>query len=146
MVFVAWGWTTAWVDTALITLLLMLPLGPAINGRRLAAIHQAAQAAPAGPLSAALRTQRDDPVLWTSICVFIGATSGIVFLMTVKPDLPGSLGTMAVALLLAFSVGWLSQRAAVRHQPWGTAPRSIEYGCMQAAASSFEAPQAPLAR
>lgn len=112
MVFTTWGWTTAWIDIALMILLLMLPLGPAINGRRLDAIHRAAQAAPSGPLSAALRVQRDDPVLWTSICVFIGGTSGIVFLMTVKPDLPGSLGTVGVALLFGFSVGLLSKRAA----------------------------------
>jgi hypothetical protein len=112
MVFAAWSWTTAWIDTALVLLLLMLPLGPAINGRRLEAIHRAAQAAPSGPLSATLRTQRDDPVLWTSLCIFIGGTSGIVFLMTVKPDLPGSLATVVVALLLGFSAGRFSKRAA----------------------------------
>lgn len=117
MVFTAWGWTTAWIDTALIILLLMLPLGPAINGRRLEAMHRAAQAAPSGPLSAMLRAQRDDPVLWTSICVFIGGASGIVFLMTVKPDLPGSLATVVVALLLGFSAGWFSKRAAVEQSP-----------------------------
>lgn len=113
MVFTTWGWTTAWINTALIALLLKLPLGPAINGRRLNAIHKAAQAAPGGPIEASLQAQKNDPVLWISICVFTGVTIGILFLMTVKPDLPGSLSTMVIALLLAFISGWFSKGGAV---------------------------------
>jgi hypothetical protein len=113
MVFTTWGWTTAWINTALIAMLLKLPLGPAINGRRLNAIHKAAQAAPGGPIEASLQAQKNDPVLWISICVFTGVTIGILFLMTVKPDLPGSLSTMVIALLLAFISGWFSKGGAV---------------------------------
>jgi hypothetical protein len=117
MVFTRWGWTTAWVDTALIALLLMLPLGPAINRRRLVAIYRASQAAPAGSLSPELQAQRDDPVLWASIWVFVGATSGILALMTIKPDWPGSLGTMVVAVVLSLSIGAFARPAAVSPQP-----------------------------
>ncbi len=100
MVFTLWGWTTAWINTALIVLVLASPLGPAINTRRLEALSKAAEGASAGPLSVALLKQRDDHVLWASCCIFTAILIGIVFLMTVKPGLVGSLATIVVALAL----------------------------------------------
>jgi len=100
MVFTSWGWTTPWIDTALIALVLASPLGPAINDRRLKALAQATAEAPAGPLSASLLKQRDDRVLWASCCIFAAILIGIVFLMTVKPDLIGSIATVVVAFAL----------------------------------------------
>ncbi len=100
MVFASWGWTTAWINTALIALVLASPLGPAINTRRLEALYKATEGASSGPLSAALLKQRDDHVLWASCCIFTGILIGIVFLMTVKPGVVGSLATIVVALAL----------------------------------------------
>lgn len=110
MVFASWGWTTAWINTALIALVLASPLGPIVNTRRLEAIHKAAEAAPVGPLSAVLLKQLDDRVLWASVCTFTGVLIGIVFLMTVKPGLLGSLATIIVALVLGFSYSMVSSR------------------------------------
>jgi hypothetical protein len=98
MVFASWGWTTAWINTALIALVLASPLGPAVNTCRLEALAKAAEGASSGPLPSALLTQRDDQVLWASCCTFTGILIGIVFLMTVKPGLVGSLATIVVAL------------------------------------------------
>jgi hypothetical protein len=100
MVFATWGWTTAWINTALISLVLVSPLGPAVNARRLKAIYDAVKAAPVGQLSAELLKQIDDQVLWASCCIFTGVLTGIVFLMTVKPGLIGSIATIVVSLLL----------------------------------------------
>lgn len=116
MVFASWGWTTAWINTALITLLLASPLGPAVNTRRLKALYKATEAAPAGPLSAAQLKQRSDQILWTSCCIFTGILIGIVFLMTVKPGLFGSLATITVALALGIISSILSSRMPVHEQ------------------------------
>jgi hypothetical protein len=111
MVFASWGWKTAWINTALISLVLISPLGPAINARRLKAIYQAAKDAPAGPLSAALLKQINDQVLWASCCIFTGVLVGIVFLMTVKPGLIGSIATIVVTLVLGIIASVLSKPA-----------------------------------
>lgn len=108
MVFASWGWTTAWINTALITLVLASPLGPAVNTRRLEALARAAREAPAGQLPPALLTQSNDRILWISCCTFTGILIGIVFLMTVKPGLVGSLATIVVALALGLIVGIIS--------------------------------------
>lgn len=105
MVFAFWGWTTAWINTALIALVLASPLGPAINTRHLEALAKAAEEAPPGPLPPALLTQRDDYVLWTSCCTFTGILIGIVFLMIVKPGQIGSLITIIVTLALGLIMG-----------------------------------------
>lgn len=110
MVFASWGWTTAWINTALIALLLASPLGPAVNTRRLEALANAAEEAPTGPLPPALLSQRDDRILWASCCTFTGILIGIVFLMTVKPGLVGSLATIVVAVALGLIMSILPRK------------------------------------
>lgn len=100
MVFASWGWTTAWVNTALIALVLASPLGPIINTRHLETLANVSEEAPSGPLPPTLLKQREDRVLWASCCTFAGILIGIVFLMTVKPSLVGSLATIVAALAL----------------------------------------------
>lgn len=111
MVFYAWNWTTAWINISLIALLLMIPIGHVIIGRRVDAILKAANAAPEGSLSEALHIQRNDTLLWVAVCESTAMNVGIVFLMVVKPDLVVSLVTMFVALV----VGLLSS-VRTRHE------------------------------
>ena len=77
-------------------------LGAALSGRRIAAIGRAT-AAERGPLSPALRDQLLDPILWTSIQIRTAIGLGIVFLMTVKPGLVGSLVTIGVVVVLGLA-------------------------------------------
>jgi hypothetical protein len=108
MTLTVWGVWTPWIDVALIALIVFNALGPLVNGRRFRAIGQAMGAlgsvAPGGEITSDLKRRIYDPTLRTSIHIMAAAALGIVFLMTVKPDLVGSLATMAAAV----AVGWLS--------------------------------------
>ena len=54
MAITTWGLLTGWIDVALISLLLIVPLGTAINEPRRRAIDRLAQEASDGPLSRSL--------------------------------------------------------------------------------------------
>jgi hypothetical protein len=107
MTLTVWGIWTPWIDVALVALIVFNALGPLVNGRRFRAIGQAmgtlASAAAGGAITGDLKRRIYDPTLRTSIYVMAAAALGVVFLMTVKPDLVGSLATMA-----AIAAGWLS--------------------------------------
>jgi uncharacterized membrane protein len=102
MTATTWGWTTPWIDVSLAALLLLGALGGTVINRRLKAIRKASSTAeaPAGSLSAELKCQIADPVLWTAIQVNGFTALGVVFVMTIKPNLVGSLVTLVVAVVL----------------------------------------------
>ena len=112
----AWSLLTSWILVALISLLLVVPTSAAlIAPRRSALVKQLAREAPGGELSRALERDIDDPVLAT-VCTTVAALLlGLVFLMTTKPNLVGSLIVMVVALLLGLAAGVLVSR--VRRTP-----------------------------
>jgi hypothetical protein len=58
-----------------------------------------------GAVSATLRQLLWHPLLWIAIHVRVAIALGIVYLMTIKPDLGGSLLTIAIATLLGIVVG-----------------------------------------
>ncbi len=71
-----------------------------------------------GERSAGYYKQRDDHVLWASCCIFTAILIGIVFLMTVKPGLVGSLATIVVALALGLITSVVpGRRPAMRKAP-----------------------------
>jgi hypothetical protein len=74
-------------------------LGNAVTGRRLRAIGQALKRE-RGPLSDALQAAMQDGRLLASLHTRVAVGLGVVFLMTVKPDLVGSLLTLGVAILV----------------------------------------------
>jgi hypothetical protein len=78
-----------------------------VNGRRLTAIRKAAESSD-GAIPLALQRQIADPVLLTSVQTAGMIGLGVVFLMTIKPDLLGSLIALAVALVLG----------VISAQPW----------------------------
>lgn len=112
----AWSLLTSWILVALVSLLLVVPTSAAlIAPRRIALVKQLAREAPGGELSRALERDIDDPVLAT-VCTTVAALLlGLVFLMTTKPNLVGSLIVMVVALLLGLAAGVLVSR--VRRTP-----------------------------
>jgi hypothetical protein len=105
MVTTAWGWGTAWIDVALGTFLAHGVLVSAIENPRLAALQKAAKQYAAGPVPEAVLAQACHPLLWLCECVVTGTTFGMIFLMSVKPDLVASLvavgGSLALSLLVA---------------------------------------------
>ena len=114
----AWSLLTSWILVALISLLLMVPTSAAlIAPRRGAIVKQLAREAPGGELSQDLKRHIDDPVLAT-VCTTVAALLlGLVFLMTTKPDLVGSLTVMGVALLLGLAAGVLISRMRRAPEP-----------------------------
>src|SRR6266487_3888460 len=102
----AWSLLTSWILVALISLILMVPTSAAlIAPRRSAIVKQLAREAPGGELSRALERHLDDPVLATVFTTVVILLLGLVFLMTTKPNLAGSLIVMVVALLLGLAAG-----------------------------------------
>lgn len=101
-----WG-MTPWILVSLVAMAFMIAVGMALVNRRLAAIQRGLLAIQAfdAAIPEALRRQIVDPVLWVATHVVSGVMLGIVFLMTTKLDLGGSLLAMAVALLLGGGLG-----------------------------------------
>jgi hypothetical protein len=98
MAATAWG-GAAWISIALGAVILLVILGIALGGRLMAPVGQALSSE-SGPLSASVRQRISNPLLWASLWIRTAIALGIVFLMTVKPDLYGALITMGVAILL----------------------------------------------
>ncbi len=111
MALTAWSLQTGWIAVALISLVLMAPLGTALIEPRRRAIDRLAREVPDGPLPELLERRTHDPVLGTALQTLATLLLGIVFLMTTKPSLIGSLIVMAVALLLGLASGVLVSRA-----------------------------------
>jgi hypothetical protein len=86
-----WG-GVAWIAVALGAMVLMAVLGAALSRPRLVTIGRAVETGSLAPVP--------DPLLWVSIQTRVAVALGIVFLMTFKPDLNGSLLAIAVAAVL----------------------------------------------
>src|SRR5437763_5112507 len=97
MALTAWSLQTGWIAVALISLILMAPLGTALVEPRRRALGRLAGEAPDGPLPESLERRTHDPILLTTLQTEATLLLGIVFLMTTKPSLPGSLIVIAVA-------------------------------------------------
>ena len=145
MVTVAWGWQTAWVDVVLATFIGHGIFVSAFENPRLNKLHKGAlkaataqaegraaratngsesaktgfsQAAQAeGPVPLELHLLANDALLWTVDITVTTTTVGMIFLMSVKPDLVISLAAIGTTLLagLALSVPfWQPTRARAR--------------------------------
>ena len=107
MAITAWSLQTGWIAVALVSLVLMAPLGTALIEPRRRAIERLAREVPDGPLPQSLEQHTYDPVLFTTLQTITALLFGIVFLMTTKPSLACSLIVMIVALALWLALGLL---------------------------------------
>lgn len=104
MMATVWG-GAAWITIALAAIILIAVLGAVLTGPRMMAVGRAV-VSESGALSPAFRQRLDDPLLWISIQTRIAIALGIVFLMTTKPGLVGSLLAIGVAAILGVALGW----------------------------------------
>jgi hypothetical protein len=104
MMVVAWGREAWWIGFGFLGMALLAGLGGR-SGRQLAGPARAASAE-SGPLAPALRGQFADSTLWRSVHLRVSIALGVVFLMTVKPGLAGSLLTVAVAVGIGLASPW----------------------------------------
>lgn len=106
MALTVWDLRQGWIATALGSLILLLPplIGGVIEPRTRAIVKQT-ESAPAGPLPSDLRRRLHDPLLATALQTSAAVVLGIVFLMTNKPPLAGSLVAMVVFVGLGVASG-----------------------------------------
>ncbi|MGG3563949.1 hypothetical protein ABES03_20380 [Neobacillus rhizosphaerae] len=100
LVFTSWGWGNAWVDISLALLLIMTFMGPIINLRKLKSILNGAIVETELIPSAGLLEKVRDRILWNSVLIMTMLTISILFLMTVKLTMIGSIVTIVVAIIL----------------------------------------------
>ncbi len=116
MATTAWGFTTGWIDVALGTFILLVAIVPRVIGTRVDRISRNIQDATDGPLTGPLYARIHDPVLATGERVILLVTLGIVFLMTVKPELYAALAVIGSALALALILSIPEAFAARKHR------------------------------
>lgn len=115
MTVTTWAWGTPWILVSLGGLLLIGVLANSVGGRRLRAIERAAtREASSDVIPAVLVRQITDPILLIGLQTAGLIGLGVVFLMSTKPDVFGSLLTLAVAIVLGVgsAVLWQRPRAA----------------------------------
>jgi len=110
MALTAWSLLTGWIVVGLISLVLLAPLGTALLEPRRRVIDRLARTAPDGPLPEELERCIRDPVLLAAPQTLTALLLGVVFLMTTKPSLVGSIIVMAIALVLGLVWGALVSR------------------------------------
>lgn len=110
MAVTAWGhqW---WAAIGLLSMPALPVIGRTLDGGRMRAVAEAA-ARESGSLSAALRLRLREQQLWTSIQVRAAIALGVVFLMSVKPGLAGSLLTIGVATLAGLAASRVARPGA----------------------------------
>src|SRR6266545_2741597 len=85
-----WGWHNGWINVALGSFVLLLSMG-VITGTRRGAIAKLVKEMGDGPLPESVEQRIHDPLLGTAVYLLVALLVGIVFLMTTKPALEGSL-------------------------------------------------------
>jgi hypothetical protein len=90
-----WGGGTFWIPFALGATLLIMLIGGLVTGRRIARLKKELSSTEDDVLIELLSVMTKDTALLLSYGLRVGLGLGIVFLMTAKPDLLGSLGALA---------------------------------------------------
>ncbi len=118
MALSAWGLQTPWIAVAIVSFVLMAPVGPFVLAARMYTILDMAREAPGGPLPGELERRTHDPILGTAAQTLTTILFGIVFLMTNKPALITSIIVMGIALACGLLSGvpyWYAARSLSRH-------------------------------
>lgn len=92
-----WSLRVGWILVAIGAFALLAPVGPFLISPRIELLIAEARRAGDGPLPPMLRARVNDSLPKAGLLVILGDLTGIVFLMTVKPSLGGS-----VLAVLAF--------------------------------------------
>lgn len=105
-------WGDGWVDTAIVSLVVLMGVGGALLGPRANALHAATAAAPDGPIGPDVRAAIMNRVFWTMSHFNSLLVTAVVFVMVTKPK-----GWVAALIVvLAAAVG-----AAIGNYGAGTA-------------------------
>lgn len=109
-----WTWSSGWVDASLVGVGILFLVGAGLVGGRSRALRRelagTADGAVTGPLTRIAREHVGGLASWTNT----GLALGIVFVMTIKPALAGSLAALAVAAGLGALVALRLRRIGSR--------------------------------
>jgi len=115
MVAAEWGDKATWAGVAFIAFVLLGVATGVLQIRRIVGIlRQAGEHSPDEPLPAAIAMRARNPLLWVATNAITATLAGIVYLMTIKPDVQGSLIALGVSLVIGLAVGLVTQRQPVR--------------------------------
>lgn len=105
MVATAWGWTTAWIDVALVSFAVASYLGHGVSGKKMKALAAQAAAAPDGPIGADLAAALQDRTMWIVNGVLFAWLAAFLYLMILKPGWTVSIAAMVISTALGWMVG-----------------------------------------
>jgi hypothetical protein len=95
-----WTWSTAWIDVAIVSLVVIAAQGVLIAGRRAKALERALGANGAGQLSDGARAMTCDRALWIVSFANPGIVLGVVWVMTQKPGAAGAIAAVVVGYVI----------------------------------------------
>jgi hypothetical protein len=95
-----WTWSTAWIDVAIVSLVVIAAQGVLIAGRRAKALERALEANGAGQLSDGARAMTCDRALWIVSFANPGIVLGVVWVMTQKPGAAGAIAAVVVGYVI----------------------------------------------
>ena len=107
-----WSWSTRWVDVAIAGLAVVTVQGAGIAERTAKKLEAALHANGPGPLGAEARRMTLHPGLWVTELSNLGLVLGIVWIMTEKPGLGGSLAAVLGGYVVGAVLALLTTRSA----------------------------------
>jgi hypothetical protein len=125
MTLTTWGMRTGWILVAIGGLFIIGPTGAWVVDPKVHKIAIMAHALPDGPAPTALTAHTHGPLLHIALHTLVATLTGIVFLMTTKPDFSTSIGAMLVSLLLSLASS-LSLLRRYHRSPEQNRKRSME--------------------
>ena len=115
-----WTWSTRWIDVAIAVLVLLTVLGAGVAGRRARMLKHALMENGPGPLGEKARKLTCDPALWILSFANPGMVLGVIWNMTQKPGLGGSIAAVAGGFAVGAALGLRLGRApAIEAAPVG---------------------------
>jgi hypothetical protein len=117
-----WTWSTRWIDVAIAALVVVAIQGAGIAERTAKKLEAALHANGPGPLGAECRRMVLHPGLWVVELSNFGLVLGVVWIMTEKPGLGGSLAAVLVGYAVGAGLALLASRAPQEELAAATEP------------------------
>ena len=119
-----WTWSTGWVAVGIAALVVLLAQGGGIAERTGHKLGSALQANGPGPLGPEARRMTLHPGLWMVEFSNLGIVFGVVWNMTQKPGLGGSLAAVLAGYAVGAALALLATRSAKEELAPATGPAS----------------------